>query len=220
MKSQKDTSIWTNKPIKLAIAVPTKDMVHSEFAFSLSQLIKTTENAGIETYLFFNSSTILLTQREKLTMMSIEVNSDYILWLDSDMTFPSTTALRLLSHNLDIVGCNYKKRSIPQNPVAYRKLNDWESYVSLNEKEPLVEVEGVGMGCLLTKTKLFYDLNKPYFNFTYNHRSDDWLGEDFNLQKKFRDHGHKIFIDTVLSREISHLGIYKYGVSNQDERYL
>jgi hypothetical protein len=215
LKSQKDTSIWTNKPIKLAIAVPTKDMVHSEFAFSLTQLIKTTENVGIETYLFFNSSTILLTQREKLTQQSMDVGADYILWLDSDMTFPSTSALRLLSHNLDVVGCNYKKRSIPQTTVAYKKMGDWESHVSLNENEPLIEVEGVGMGCLLIKTKIFYDLIKPYFIFTYNHETDDWLGEDFNLQKKFRDKGYKIFIDTQLSKELTHLGTYKYGISNQ-----
>ena len=82
--------------------VPTRDTVHSGFAFSLTQLIKTSENAGIETFLFFNSGSVLLSQRENLTKMSLEVESDYILWLDSDMTFPSTTLLRLLSHNKNI----------------------------------------------------------------------------------------------------------------------
>ena len=99
-------------------------MVHSGFAFSLTQLIKTSENAGIETFLFFNSGSVLLNQREKLVISSMEVESEYILWLDSDMTFPSTTLLRLLSHDKEIVVCNYKKRSNPQTPVAYKEIDN------------------------------------------------------------------------------------------------
>lgn len=209
-KSKNDTSIWSDQPIKLSIVVPTRDMVHSGFAFALSQLIKTTENAGIETYLFFNSNTILLNQREGLVKSSFEVGSDYILWLDSDMTFPSTTALRLLSHELDIVGCNYKKRSTPQNPVAYKKLYDWDSWLPMDIDEGLVEVEGVGMGCLLMKTDIFNKLNKPYFEFMYNEKDDNWMGEDFQLLRKLRDVGYKVMIDTTLTHEIGHLGMYEF----------
>lgn len=209
-KSKNDTSIWLSQPIKLSIVVPTRDTVHSGFAFALSQLIKATENAGVETYLFFNSSTILLNQREQLVKSSIGVGSDYILWLDSDMTFPSTTALRLLSHQIDIVGCNYKKRSIPQNPVAYKKLYDWDSWLPLDIDEGLVEVEGVGMGCLLMKSNVFDKLDKPYFEFTYNQKDDNWMGEDFQLLTKLRNIGYKVMIDTSLTHEIGHLGIYEF----------
>ncbi|MDA8940739.1 ANP1/MMN9/VAN1 family protein [bacterium] len=215
MKSKNNTSIWLNQPKRISIVVPTRDMVHSGFAFSLTQLIKTSENAGIETFLFFNSGSVLLNQREKLIKSSMEVESDYTLWLDSDMTFPSTTLLRLLSHDKEIVGCNYKKRSNPQTPVAYKEIGNWDSWVSLDEEKDLVEVEGVGMGCILIKTDLFKEINKPYFEFTYNKETDDWLGEDFNLFGKFRNIGKNIYIDTNLSREIGHLGIYKFGSSNQ-----
>lgn len=211
MKSKNNTSIWSNQPVKVSIVVPTRDTVHSGFAFSLSQLIKTSENLNIETFLFFNSGSVLLTQREKLVNSSVDVGADYILWLDSDMTFPSTTLTRLLSHNKNIVGCNYKKRSNPQTPVAYKEIGDWDSWLPLDEEESLVEVQGVGMGCILIKTELFKKINKPYFEFTYNEETDDWLGEDFNLFSKFRNIGENIYIDTDLSREIGHLGIYKFG---------
>ena len=95
-KSIQNNSMWTAKPIKLSILVPTRDMVHSHFAYSLSQLIKTTTEAGIDTYLYFDSSTILLNQREKLIEEAIKVESDYVLWLDSDMMFPSNIVLKLL----------------------------------------------------------------------------------------------------------------------------
>lgn len=213
IKSKNNSSIWSNTPLKLSIVVPTRDTVHTGFAFALTQLIKTTENLGIETYLFFNSSTILLNQREQLTTSSLEMESDYILWLDSDMTFPSTTAIRLLSHEKNIVGCNYKKRSVPQNSVAYKKIGDWDSWLPLELDQGLVEVEGVGMGCLLVKTELFNKIQKPYFEFTYDNESDSWCGEDFNLLKKFNDIGEKTYIDTTLSLEIGHLGTYKFGIS-------
>lgn len=212
MKTKLDTSIWDNQPSKVAIVVPTRDTVHSPFAYCLTQLIKTSESAGVETFLFFNSGSVLLNQREHLVNSSFEVESDYTLWLDSDMTFPSTTLLKLLSHNKNIVGCNYKKRSNPQTPVAYKNIGDWDSWVPLDEKEDLVEVEGVGMGCILIKTELFNKLRKPYFEFTYDRESDDWLGEDFNLFTKMRNIGENIYIDTNLSREIGHLGTSKFGL--------
>lgn len=206
------SSLWSGKNKKLSILVPTRDMVHTHFAFSLSQLYKTTSDV-IDTYLFFDSSSILLNQREKLIEEAKLINSDYVLWLDSDMVLPSTTAIRLLEHNQDIVGCNYLKRTKPLKPVAYKNIGDWDSFLPLTIEENLVEVEGVGMGCILMKTEIFNKIRKPYFEFTYNEKSDDWLGEDFNLLKKLREVGYKVYIDTLLSSEIKHMGLYAYGTS-------
>jgi hypothetical protein len=205
-------SLWSGNNKKLSILIPTRESVHTHFAYSLTQLYKTTSEV-IDTYLFFDSSTILLNQREKLIEEAKNINSDYVLWLDSDMVFPSTTALRLLEHDKDIVGCNYLKRTNPIKPVAYKNVGDWDSFLPLKVEEELVEVEGVGMGCLLMKTKIFNQIQKPYFEFTYNEQSNDWLGEDFNVLKKLRDVGHKVYIDTLLSVEIKHLGLYAYGTN-------
>ena len=211
-KNLDNGSLWSGSNKKLSILVPTRETVHTHFAFSLTQLVKTTSEV-IDTYLFFDSSTILLNQREKLIEEAKNINSDYVLWLDSDIVFPSTTALRLLEHDKDIVGCNYLKRTNPLKPVAYKNIGDWDSFLPLKVEEELVEVEGVGMGCLLMKTNIFNQIPKPYFEFTYNEQSNDWLGEDFNVLKKFRDIGHKVYIDTLLSVEIKHLGLYAYGTN-------
>ena len=139
-KSIQNSSIWNSKPIKLAILVPTRDTVHSQFAYCLAQLIKTTSEVGIDTYLFFDSSTILLNQREKLIENAKDIKCDYVLWLDSDMMFPSTTALRLLAHNKDVVACNYMKRSKPLKTVAYTDLRNWDSWLPLEPKDDLIKV--------------------------------------------------------------------------------
>jgi hypothetical protein len=74
-----------------------------------------------------------------------------------------------------------------------------------------VEVEGIGMGCMLMKTSVFSKLEKPYFEFVY--KDNSWHGEDFELQRKLREIGYKIYVDTVLSMDIKHIGLYGYGVN-------
>ena len=214
MSSIGDTTMWSGKQCKLAILVPTRDMVHSHFAYCLAQLMKTNAEVRIETFLFFDSSTILLNQRENLIKKAIEVKSDFVLWLDSDMMFPSTSALRLLEHNLDIVACNYMKRAKPLKTVAYTDITNWDSWVPLESNDGLKEVQGVGMGCMLMKTEIFETLTKPYFEFIYKENTQDWFGEDFNLLEKLRNNGFKVYIDTLLSREIKHLGISGFGLEN------
>ena len=101
---------WSGELTSVSILVPTKDTVYSHFSYSLSNLMKVSTQMGVDTHLFFDSSTILINQRENLIDNSIEMGTEWCLWLDSDMMFPPTTLLRLLSHKEDIVACNYMKR--------------------------------------------------------------------------------------------------------------
>ncbi len=209
-KSIRKSSMWDSKEVKLSILVPTRDTVHSQFSYCLAQLFKTTSELGVETFLFYDSSTILLNQRERLLEQAKKVNSDYVLWIDSDMMFPSTTAVRLLEHNKDIVACNYTKRTKPLKTVAYTNLNDWNSWVPMEPQDELVKVEGVGMGCMLMKLEIFEKIQKPYFEFRYKEDTQDYFGEDFILLGKLREQGYDVYIDTVLSMDIKHLGIYAF----------
>ena len=209
-KSINQSSMWEGKPLKLSILVPTRDMVHSHFTFSLINLVKTMTELGIDTYTFFDSSTILLNQRERLIEKAREINSDYVLWLDSDMMFPSTVAVRLLEHNKDIVACNYMRRSLPLKTVAYTDVYDWDSWVPMSPQDELVEVQGIGMGCMLMRTSVFDQLEKPYFEFRYKEDTRDWYGEDFVLLHKLRNNNHKIYVDTILSMDIKHVGTYAF----------
>lgn len=209
-KSFYGSSMWEGSNLKLSILVPTRDTVYTHFAYCLTQLYNTTRELGIDTYLFFDSSTILLNQRERLLEKAKEVKSDYVLWLDSDMMFPSTTAIRLLNHNKDIVACNYMKRTNEKKSVAYTNIDDWDSWLRMDVKNSLVEVEGVGMGCMLMKIDVFDKIKKPYFEFTYKEDTKDFFGEDFNLQKKLRDNNYKIFIDTLLSVDVKHIGTFAF----------
>jgi hypothetical protein len=205
--------MWSGVNTSVSILVPTKDTVYSHFSYSLSNMIKLTTQMGIETHLFFDASTILINQRESLIKQAIEVGSEWVLWLDSDMMFPPSVLMRLLAHNEDLVGCNYMKRSYPFKTVAFTDTSDWENWIPIQYSNELVEAEAVGMGCVLMRTKLFKELQKPYFEYTYQPKTEDWGGEDFTLFKKFNKLGHKLKIDMNLSNEIYHIGTFAYGRS-------
>jgi hypothetical protein len=106
-KSVISSSSWSIKKSKLAICIPCRDMLHSAHAMCLLELVKFNSMNGIDTQVFMDASTVLLTQRERLATLALKLDAEYILWLDSDMTFPSTTAVRLMAHNEEVVAANY-----------------------------------------------------------------------------------------------------------------
>jgi hypothetical protein len=202
-------SAWNFHPTKLAVLVPCRESMYSVFTSALVELVKTTSMVGIDVHVLYNQSTILLTQREQLAQQALEIKATHALWLDSDMLFPSSTALRLMEHNKDVVCSNYMKRSTPLQTVAYPKRGDWDNWIPLEYDEELPEVEGVGMGCMMMKTEVLSKIEAPYFAFEY--KDKEWHGEDFYFQQKLRDAGYKIHIDMNLSQQVRHVGQWAFG---------
>jgi len=210
-KSVFSTSSWSTKKSKLAVLIPCRDTLHSAHALALAELVKFNTMNNIDTHVFMDASTILLTQRERLATNAVVLNADYMLWLDSDMVFPATTAVRLLAHNEPVVAGNYIRRQKPYKGVAYKKIGDWEKPLSFDIQDELVSVAGVGMGCLLIKTDIFKELSKPWFDFQWTPSSNDFLGEDMYLCQKITAAGYSIKIDTMISQELHHLGTFAFN---------
>ena len=126
-KSIFESSKWSLKKGKLAVLVPCRDMLHAAFAKSLTELVKLNTSSGIDTHVIMDASTVLLTQRERLGLEAQKVGAEYMLWLDSDMVFPATTALRLIAHNEPVVAANYIRRQLPAKGVAYETIGDWQN---------------------------------------------------------------------------------------------
>jgi len=210
-KSVFSTTSWTSKKGKLAVCIPTRDTLHSAHALCLAEMMKLNTMNNIDTQVFMDASTILLTQRERLATEAVNLGAEYVLWLDSDITFPASIAMRLIAHNEDIVACNYIRRQLPAKGVAYEVIGDWQNPLPFEIYDDLVEVQGVGMGCMLMKTKIFTEIPKPWFEFGWTASSNDYLGEDMILCQKMASVGYNVKIDTQLSQELRHLGTWAFG---------
>lgn len=200
--------------IRLAICVPCRDQVQSVFTFQLVKLIQHCNQIKLPVNLFMHSGSLISKQRQDLAKDAIETGATHILWLDSDMSFPSTVAETMLSHNTDIVACNYSTRTVPFKGVAYTKMGDWDSWLTSDNTSPrLQEVAGVGMGCMLTKTTVFENLELPWFEVSWVDEYNTFIGEDFYFCVCAKDAGYKIIVDTVLSNEIKHIGLNAFDLS-------
>ena len=106
---------------------------------------------------------------------------------------------------------NYIRRQLPAKGVAYETIGDWENPLIFEPQDDLVEVEGVGMGCMLVKTSVLDDIPQPWFEFGWTPESNDWLGEDMIFCQKMAQAGNTVKIDTQLSMEMRHLGTWAFG---------
>jgi hypothetical protein len=210
-KSVFATSQWSIKKNKLAILVPTRDLLHSAHALCLTEIVKLNTMNGLDTQVIMDASTILLTQRERLATFGRDTGAEYLLWLDSDIVAPASTALRLLAHKEPVVAANYIRRQLPAKGVAYETIGDWENPLPFEAMDELVPVEGVGMGCMLMRADIFDSIPKPWFEFGWTPKSNDHLGEDMILCQKMAEVGYTVKIDTNLSMELRHLGTWAFG---------
>lgn len=210
-KSVFASSQWGLKKSKLAVLIPCRDMLHSAHAHSLASMVKLNTTSGIDTHVVMDASTVLLTQRQRLAIEAQNIGAEYMLWLDSDIVFPATTALRLLAHKEPVVAANYVRRQLPAKGVAYPKIGDWENPLPFEPTGELEPVEGIGMGCMLVKTSILDEIEKPWFEFHYTPESNDHLGEDMDFCMKMANAGYTVKVDTNLSMELRHLGTWAFG---------
>jgi hypothetical protein len=183
---------------RVAIAVPSGDMVHADFAMAYAQLCMA--SAGLPLQLITVKSSIVAQARNNGVELARNFGADFIFFLDSDMLFPPTALFRLLLHSKDIVGATYTKRVAPFE-ILGTKLAEQPAVLSGD----LLEMQRIPTGCLLIKMTVFDKLSKPYFRFDTDAHGAI-VGEDYVFCDRAREAGFQIWCDAVISREIGHIG--------------
>jgi|AntAceMinimDraft_6_1070360.scaffolds.fasta_scaffold03914_2 hypothetical protein len=201
--------------MKLAVCVPARDTVHAGFAVCLANLTASLQKDNIKYRLLVNLGTVIPQQRNTLVEQAIEVGATHILWLDSDMHFPSTIAQKLLEHNLHIVAAAYSTRLKPQRSVAFLDKDDLSK--RLDKKFGLHSVFAVGMGCMLVNIDVYKYVQKPWHQYLYNKDTQDLSGEDIYFCKTAGDAGFEIYIDADLSNSIAHYGTKAFLIGETDD---
>ena len=194
---------------KILIAVPCMDMVSARFAQSLATLKKVDQCT-----VSFLIGSLVYDSRNRLAGMAVEMEADYILWLDSDMVFQPDTLERMIKvldehPEIDVLSGLYFRRGQPFTPVLFSKLE-------VNEKgtlefadydvlpDDLFEIAGCGFGCVLMRTDCLLDIAMQegggvWFTPIAN------AGEDCAFCIRARKYGYKIYCDPNI-----HLGHMAY----------
>ena len=181
--------------MKVLIAVPCMDQVPAPFCQSLALLQKVGECT-----LAMQSGSLIYTSRNTLATNAIQMEADYVFWLDSDMVFKPDTLIRMMDtlqkNDLDILTGLYFRRVPPYSPVLYDKIEiedricDWSEFKRI--PDGLFEVGACGFGCVLMKTDVFFDVQSKFGNMF---APIDNNGEDIAFCWRARQCGYKIICD-------------------------
>lgn len=192
--------------MKILIAIPCMDQVPFLFAQSLASLQKP-ENC--ECTLAMRSGSLIYTSRNGLATQAVEMEADYVFWMDSDMTFPQDALVRMLAtmqeNDLDILSGIYFRRVKPFTPTLFDKLDidgeacEWSEFKEIPAE--LFEIGGCGFGCVLMKTDVFFDVQTKFGNMFAPLGNN---GEDLAFCWRARQCGYRIWCDPTV--ECGHVG--------------
>lgn len=185
--------------MKTLIAVPCMDQVFAHFAQSLAMLQKVGDCA-----VAFQIGSLIYSSRNNLAIQALNMNADYILWLDSDMVFAPDTLVkmheRMEKEKVDFITGVYYRRAKPYTPVLFDKLEMKEDGCHWHNADEtpssFQEIAGCGFGCVLMRTSVILH--------TYGETMDlftpiNGVGEDLSFCWRARQAGFKIYVDPEIS---------------------
>ncbi len=194
----------------VCVCTPCEGTVKTEYTMSLVDMFMTTfatlhspvKGTSMQAF----GSSLLPHSRQVLTDYATREPGKFthLLWLDSDMKFPADTLLRLVAHDVPIVGINASTRIVP--PRACAQLESGAPVVTTAESTGLIEVRRCGFGVLLVKLEVFEHMSRPFYDFEYISEAEGFRGEDYYFCKKAAEIGYTIVIDQDLSKQVEHIG--------------
>jgi len=186
----------------IGIGMTTAGLIKSQTAFSLTNML--IKNRDLEFKMIFKEGPIIPMNREVIAEIAQQMGCSHLLFVDSDMVFPTDAVQKLLEHDKDIIGVNYNMRQLtPQSTV---KTKPGET-VSLK----LSECAGVATGFMLVKMEVFEKVKKPWFHVGIDETDTTGKtleGHDYRFCRLAREAGYTVWYDGTIG--IGHIGDYVF----------
>lgn len=179
---------------KVMIGLPIHRPI--EFKVFESFIRMTNQRNDIKLEFSMVSNSLIYDAREYVAEQFMKSDNEYLMFIDSDMTFHPQSLQFLLRHDKEFVTAKAFKRVHPYQACFYTKVVYENGLPSLEVPtgygEGLLPIEGAGLACALIKRSAFEKLEKPYFFPLPN------VGEDLSFCIKLKEAGVKMYCDTTL----------------------
>lgn len=182
--------------MKTTIVIPCMDTVQTEFCQSLAKL----QRVGSVEHEFLSCS-LIYKARNDLGRLAAKGDGDFVLWLDSDVIFPTSLLADMIADmgGRDILTGVYHMRRPPFLPVIWKTLKQGitpeenVSEVAIEyPPDEIFEVDACGFGCVMMRTEVlrvvldkYHELFSPLPGY----------GEDLSFCIRARGCGYKIHCD-------------------------
>ena len=185
--------------MKTYIAIPCLDDMPVETVSSLVNLNKV-GSVSIN----FSQGSLVYASRDYLAQCAISEKADYILWIDSDMTFKPDFLSEMLKsiEGKDFVTAVCYRRKPPFSPTIYKKIRigfDGEAETEAFDELPdenIFEIDACGMAAVLMKTEIaeaIITAERQLF------APISGYGEDISFCIRAKKLGYKLFADQTIS---------------------
>ena len=188
--------------MKVFIAIPCMDTLSAKFAQCLVNLVNHKRDFDVE--VGFHIGSLVYDSRNKLAERAINSDADYVLWLDSDMTFVPDTLDMMLdtlkTNNYEVLTGMYFRRRPPFTPTLFEELRILPTGTVTKEfddiPDAIFEVAGCGFGCVLMSRNVLWNVfcqNGNMFS------PINGVGEDLSFCWRARRCGHKLYCDPTIA---------------------
>lgn len=196
--------------MRTLVAVNTLTQVHSlSYASHCQEWWRMAKHFPDDEFILFNPHRSSIDRtRNAAVMMALEVQCDYLYFIDDDMCLSPATYKSLREADKDIVMALTVIRGYPYNVMHFidptdkyvieekettqlEYFNDYENHIYPNG---LLRVDAVGCATVLFKMKVFKDIEPPWFVTLANMTEDVYFC--LKAQRRYGRLGISIYVDT------------------------
>ena len=205
--------------MRILIGTPFKESAPDDYIKSLVDMIIYTQRQGHEIK-YVNEHGGLYDARDRICSMAIREKFDWMLQIDSDMTFPEDALCKMLDKDLDVMTGVYVGKQEHHKPVIFTELHPDDENAGpyakkhgIGElmKEEVFPVAGAGAGFLLVREHILrimrihlHEWFRPYLG----------LGEDVSFCQRCTELGVKVYADQ--SFPMGHIKYRAYTLEDWD----
>lgn len=199
-------------------------VVHAAFAQAMLDLAAELASRGVQmVWARTHSESLVHRARDTITATFMaDAHATHLIWIDSDIAFEASDVVRLMLHDVDVIGGVYPKKTYPIEQVVHGLDNGL-----VNEVTGAVEVSVIGTGFLCTKRTVYEQLRETSPELAYRTVEDaehirPWRhhywpcpvedgvlwSEDYALCRRWRALGGQIWADPAI--KLTHIGAHEF----------
>jgi hypothetical protein len=195
---------------KVSVCIPSQGFWVDQMGAAYADLRETSAVNGIGVQHHGFRSSMITASRNKLARMGLEINPTHLLWIDTDQTFPRDALVQLLSHDKDVAGAFYSKKTPPFGTVGCVMTG-----VTIDDiaKGGIHRASVMPHGLLLVKADVYSRLKFPWYyetieeEFVREDYPEGIVSEDVNFSRNCIKAGIEMWVDADLTFLTGHCGM-------------
>jgi hypothetical protein len=206
VRRRSDHPVAPRKQESVMICLPTTHEMPAKTAVCLALLMQRSAPAVPHLTIAHCEGGSLARARDQMARDALASGVEWLMWVDSDQTFPPDGMLSLLDtaeqFGYPILGATYRQRQPPDYPYLLPLL------AALQPGERFPAVTYLPHGFMLVHRRVYEALKPPFYRMDYGldpEHPEAFVGEDGYFGVKARAAGFDVRCDLALTQQIGHL---------------